>query len=72
MKTSEHLRLPHSSRRRPPRPDKNVARSLTAPVVRRADLTEELDREDTFWTGYLRLLIFVIVLIVTGVIATGL
>jgi hypothetical protein len=72
MKTSDNLLLPRTSRRRPPRLDKHVARSLSPPVVRRPDLTKELDREDTFWTGYVRLLIFVIILTFVLTIAVSL
>lgn len=72
MKTTNDLLPSRTSLRRPPRPKKNFVRTPPPPEDRLENVLNELDREDTFWTGYVRLLIFVIILGFVGTIAVSL
>ncbi len=73
MKPTNNLLPSRSSRRRPPRPTKDFVRTLPPRSENQLEnAINELDHKDTFWTGYVRLLIFVIILAFIGTIAVSL
>ncbi len=72
MKTTDNFLSPPPHRRRPPRPANPINRTFLNSTPRPPPALEELEHEDTYWTGYVRLLIFVIVLTMVGTIAASL
>jgi|GEM_PF-2897753 hypothetical protein len=73
MKTDNTLLALPPSRRRPPRSGNNpFARPLPTPPRRSPHVTDASPPEDTFWTGYFRLLIFALILTLIGTLVASL
>ncbi len=72
MKTTHNFLSPPPHRRRPCRSKNHIGRAFSNSAPRPAQVLKESENEDTYWTGYVRLLVLVIVITIAGTIAATL